>query len=291
MARSLPPLTWFRAFDAAARHLSFTAAAAEIGLTQSAVSQQVRALETRLGALLFIRKPRGLALTDDGRRLLPQVGAALERLAIATETFEAGPPDQVLTVAMSVSIAEWVVAPRLVDFTARHPGLRLRILSAIWPDDFQIAIADVDIRFGSQKQVGEGALELTPNRLIAVKSPDLAGTPEDAPLIETVGTSEGWKSWGRAAGIDGVDPAVLVDSYGMALQLALHGNGIALVSELLASHVLNSGQLVRAHDAWIEGKEGYFLSVNRPRIAAKSFAAWFLDELKEGSGAPAFYTK
>ncbi|WP_320178804.1 LysR family transcriptional regulator [Roseovarius pacificus] len=279
MARSLPPLTWFRAFEAAARHLSFTAAAAEIGLTQSAVSQQVKALETRLGVVLFNRKPRGLALTDDGRRLLPQVGAALERLAIATETFDLGSPDKVLTVAMSVSMAQWVVAPRLADFTNRHPGLRLRILSAIWPDDFHSAMADVDIRFGSEKQVGQGARELTPNRLIALRSPELEAPLSEAALIETVGTSEGWKSWGREAGVDGLEPTLFADSYGMALQLAVHGNGIALASELLARHALEAGRLVRAHDAWIAGKEGYYLSVNQPGEAARSFEDWILGEL------------
>ena len=88
MSKSLPPLTWFRAFEAASRHLNFTMAANEIGLTQSAVSQHVRSLETRLGVFLFVRKPRGLALTDEGRKLQPQVGAALELLGEATRDFQ-----------------------------------------------------------------------------------------------------------------------------------------------------------------------------------------------------------
>ncbi|PWE32688.1 LysR family transcriptional regulator [Maritimibacter sp. 55A14] len=279
MSRSLPPLTWFRAFEAAARHLSFTAAAAEIGLTQSAVSQQVKALETRLRVALFTRRARGLALTDDGRRLLPQVGAALERLAAATDLFDAGPPNEILTVAMSVSMAEWVVAPPLAGFTAAHPGLRLRILSTIWPDDFHSAMADVDIRFGSQRQVGDGAQELTPNRLVALKSPSLRGPLANAPLIETVGTSDGWKSWGKAAGLDGLSPSLFADSYGTALQLAAHGNGVALVSEILAGHALGSGRLVRAHAESIPGKEGYYLSVNQHSQAAHDFKVWLLGQI------------
>ena len=135
MAKSLPPLTWFRSFEAAARNLSFTAAAEEIGLTQSAVSQQVKSLELRLRVPLFVRQARGLMLTDDGRRLLPEISAALDALAGAANRFEAGPVENLLTVATSVSVAQWVIAPRLPDFTARHPNIRLRLLSAIWPDD------------------------------------------------------------------------------------------------------------------------------------------------------------
>lgn len=117
LPKSLPPLTWFRTFEAAARHLSFTAAADEIGLTQSAVSQQVKALETRLRVSLFIRQARGMSLTDDGRRLLPQVGAALGTLAAATDTFDAGSTQNLLTVASSVSVAQWVIAPNLPNFS------------------------------------------------------------------------------------------------------------------------------------------------------------------------------
>ena len=103
MTRSLPPLTWFRSFEATARTLSFTAAAEEVGLTQSAVSQQVKSLEQRLGVRLFIRKPRSLAMTDEGRKLLPQVAAALGTLAYATEAFDRQVDQNVLTIASSVS--------------------------------------------------------------------------------------------------------------------------------------------------------------------------------------------
>ncbi|MDG1430136.1 MAG: LysR family transcriptional regulator, partial [Paracoccaceae bacterium] len=184
MAKSLPPLTWFRAFEAAARRLSFTAAADEIGMTQSAVSQHVKALETRLGTSLFTRQARGLSLTDSGRRLLPQVGAALEKLADATQGFEPKVGENLLTVATSVSVSHWIIAPKLSAFHKVHPEIAIRFLSAIWPDDFNTARADVEIRFGSEKQVGKNALLLTPNRLVALKSPKLDGNIEDLQLIE-----------------------------------------------------------------------------------------------------------
>ena len=277
MARALPPLTWFRAFEAAARHLNFTAAADEVGLTQSAISQQVRSLEIRLGVQLFQRKPRGLALTDDGRKLLPKVGSALETLAVATETFDTGPTPGLLTVATSVSIAQRIIAPSVQDFLAAYPGLRIRILSTIWPDDFKASIADVEIRFGSKKQVGSGATRLEPDSLIAVAAPTLTGGLEEHPLIEAVGTSEGWRSWAKHARCDGaLEPSIHVDSYGMALDLAVNGAGIALASSLLASRLLDSGALIQIHPATLPSTEGYFLALNADAEPALAFRDWLV---------------
>ncbi len=278
MAKSLPPLTWFRAFEAAARHLSFTAAANEIGLTQSAVSQQVKSLETRLRVSLFTRQARGLLLTDDGRRLLPQVGAALQTLSSATQDFDTGPQQDLLTVAASVSVTQWVITPYLPKFSTRHPNIRLRFLSAIWPDDFHSARADVEIRFGSEKQVGQNAQALTPSRLIALKSPSLPGLLEELPLIGAVGTTDNWSSWNEQHGTD-LRPTLFADSYGMALQLAAHGNGVALVSELLARHALGTGVLVHAHPGSIRSQDGYFLSVKEDSTSAREFRDWLLDQL------------
>lgn len=278
MAKSLPPLTWFRSFEAAARHLSFTAAAEEIGLTQSAVSQQVKSLEMRLRVPLFVRQARGLMLTDDGRRLLPEISAALDALAGAASRFEAGPAENLLTVATSVSVAQWVIAPRLPDFTARHPDIRLRFLSAIWPDDFHSARADVEIRFGSSKQAGRNAEPLRPNNLIALKSPTLKGTLETLPLIEAVGTSGGWRAWSDRVG-GPLTPSLFADTYGMALQLAAHGNGVALVSAVLAGHALATGVVERAHPASIPSQEGYHLSIAEPSLAASQFRAWLMEQL------------
>ncbi len=270
MARALPPLTWFRSFEAAARHLNFTAAAQEIGLTQSAVSQQVRLLEQRLGVSLFARKARGLALTDDGRKLLPKVGASLGQLAEATAAFDTGSAEDVLTVATSVSVARWIIAPHVSTFAAAHPGVRIRILSTLWPDDFRTPLADVEIRFGSAKQVGHKATRLGPDALVAVRA--TGGAPS---LIDTVGTSEGWQDWARASGqpLPGT-PSLFVDSYGGALDLAAHGAGTALVSTWLAAGALRDGQVVQTHPTEIPSTEGYFLARNSDGAAAQAFADW-----------------
>lgn len=277
MAKALPPLAWFRAFEAAARSLSFTAAAAEIGMTQSAVSQHVKSLESRLGVTLFVRKPRGLALTDDGRKLVPQVASALKTLGAATRIFETGPTENLLTIATSVSVAEWIIAPRLKTFTDRHPEIRLRFLSAIWPDHFHTLQADVEIPFGTHKQFGSNSVLLEPSGLIALKSPELEGELHQLPLIEAVGTSAGWANWPGFARYD-LRPQIYVDSFDTALNMAVHGNGVALVSEVLAQSVIASGQLVLADDTVVPSDEGYYLHATEKDGAAVQFCEWMVQE-------------
>lgn len=276
MAKSLPPFNWLRSFEAAARNLSFTAAAEEIGLTQSAVSQQVKSLETRLGVPLFVRHARGLALTDAGRRLLPEVEAPLQALSNAMVGATPVAGSNLLTIATSVSVAQWIIAPRLPEFRARFPDLKVRLLSAIWPDDFHAIRADVEVRFGSARQVGANAEPVLPNDLIAVKSPTLKGDLQDVPLIEAVGTSSGWQSWARQVE-DVPAPALYTDTYGMALHLASLGNGVALVSEWLAGPALATGLVERAHPASIPSQEGYHLSIAKTVPDGAAVRRWLLD--------------
>jgi LysR family transcriptional regulator, glycine cleavage system transcriptional activator len=274
MTKALPPLNWFRAFEASARNLSFTAAGEEIGMTQSAVSQQIKSLEMRLGVPLFERKARGLALTDHGRRLLPQVDSALGTLSSATDAFFEDKPSNLLTVSASFSVIQWVIAPLLPEFTAAHPKIAIRFIGATWPDEFSRTAADIEIRFGSQKQAGPKAKLLGSNRLLALKSPKLNGDIENLPLIEAVGISDGWKTWGRATGLTGLQPSIFVDSYGPALQMAVHGNGVCLVNELLAGHPMTKGLVERAHEQIIAANESYYLSVLEPSETAGVFEEW-----------------
>ncbi|WP_420333318.1 LysR family transcriptional regulator [Roseibium sp.] len=276
MAPALPPLNWFRAFEAAARNLSFTAAAGEIGMTQSAVSQQVKSLEMRLGVPLFDRKARGLALTDHGRRLLPQVDAALATLTGATAAFATDQATDLLTVSASISVIQWVIAPGLPEFTERHPDIVLRLIGAVWPDEFTQTAADVEIRFGSRKQAGSDAELLGTDKLVALKSPELDGKLEDLPLIEAVGTSDGWKPWAQAAGIAPLSPSLFVDSYGPALQMAMHGNGVCLVHEHLATAARRQGLITPAHEASLTANENYYLSMKSKTAAAVAFRNWIV---------------
>jgi len=278
MVKALPPLAWFRAFESAARRLSFTAAAEEIRMTQSAVSQHVKSLETSLGVALFIRRPRGLSLTDDGRKLLPQVSSALETLTVAARNFDTVPSKNVLTVAASVSIAQWLISPRLNEFTNKNPEINIRFLSTIWPDDFHTVRADVEIPFGSQKQFGRNATRLEPSGLVALKSPKFSGNIESSTLIESVGTSDGWKLWAESVGGNPM-PKIFVDSYGAAMNLAINGNGIALVSNILAQDAIRSGKLIMADKTLLTCNEGYYLRYNDKNLLAKQFHDWLINSL------------
>lgn len=274
MASALPPLNWFRAFEAAARHLSFTAAAEEIGMTQSAVSQQIKSLELRLGVPLFERKPRGLALTDNGRRLLPQVDAALDQLTEASRSFLPEKPEKLLTISLSISVLQWVIAPVLPTFQVEHPDISLRFMGAVWPDEFRRSLADIVISFGSRKQAGPKAVLLGSNSLIALKPANLSGEMGDYPLIEAVGVSGGWDTWSAAAKIKCPKPSIFVDSYGAALELAVKGNGGCLVNEMLARHPLRSNMAVPIRPILLSSNEGYFLSINRETAEAGIFVDW-----------------
>ncbi len=276
MKKAIPPLTWFRAFDAAARHLSFTIAAQELGLTQSAVSQHIRALETRLGAQLFVRKPKGLALTDAGRLLVPDVAAAMVRLTAATDAFIPQATSLALSVATSVSIAQWVIAPGLRDFQQRHPNLQLRIMTTIWPDDFSAATADVEIRFGAFDVVGKNARRLGDQQVVAVAAPDLlAQAPwHRLPLIEPVGVSDQWSQiLARENIADRAAPLVYVDSHGLAVDMAVSGGGVALTNSLIAGPALADGRLVALPIAGHPAKESYFIAANASP-ASDDFLRW-----------------
>lgn len=272
MARTIPPLAWFRAFESAARHLSFTAAAAELGVTQSAVSQNVRALEDRIDTLLFLRKARGLALTDAGRRLLPHISTAISQITNAVLSFETPSPDKLITIAASVSFAQWHLVPQLSKFQTLYPDTRIRIITSLWPDDFIASAADVEIRFGSKKHVGHKAEQLGPDRLILVGAPKILPKKQgfldlsdlqNFPFVQTIGTSNTLQYWVKKTKLDVTfKSSVFADSYALAVDFAKHSAGLALVSSLIAAPSLAEGTLRQVHAAAVEPIDGYYLAVD-----------------------------
>ena len=282
MPRSVPSLTWFRAFEAAARRLSFTAAAEELHLTQSAISQQVRSLELRLGVTLFQRKPRGLALTDEGRQLLPEVSGALGVLANVARRYEPQNAEAQLTIAASVSIIQYLISPAMGDLQTAMPGVKFRLISTVWPDDFRSVDTDIEIRFGAEHLVGDHATRLQPDELIVVASPKLKTNPDTwhhKPLIETVGTTDGWQQWRELSGYsESLQASLFVDYHGAALSLALEGSGVALTSSLIASPYLVSGELKQLRPESLATRDGYFLASRNPEDElAQQFSRWLLD--------------
>ena len=284
MAKSLPPLTWFRAFEAAARHLSFTLAAEELGFTQSAISQHVRALEERLESQLFLRRHRALQLTDAGRQLVPDVAAAMARLETATQRFQPATTRPKLSIATSASIAHRVLAPHLPAFHAAHPEIALQITTTVWPDDFTATNADIEIRFGAEAMVGQGAELIEPSHLHAVASPGLLARLPDPPnwpdlarstLIQPVGLSTGWPDLGPLS--PPLEALIYVDTHGLAAEMAASGAGIALCHCQITRQAIDSGQLVALDLVHAHAEEGYYLALNPSHLPQEQavFAAWF----------------
>ncbi|MFQ5955551.1 MAG: transcriptional regulator GcvA [Kiloniellales bacterium] len=293
MRRRLPPVNWLRAFEAAARHMSFTGAARELNVTQAAVSQQVKRLEGHLGKPLFDRLPRSLQLTEVGEAFLPTVRDAFERLADGTtEVFgpEGGGP---LTVRSAVAFAMLWLAPRLGRFHAAHPGVKLRVTNAIWPIESGWEAVDLEVRHGTGRWPGLNAERLTWDRLFPVCSPALVkGTPglrtpadlAKLPLLHVIGQQFGWPYWLKAAGLNDVDAGhgPQFDTSAMALEVAAASGGVALGRSSLTEGYFRTGRLVVPFGPEVPIDEAFYLVSPADRAEhpdAALFRAWLMAEL------------
>jgi LysR family glycine cleavage system transcriptional activator len=170
MAR-LPPLNWLRAFEASARGLSFTAAAEELSMTQSAVSQQIKSLESALGRSLFLRRARGLALTDEGRGYLPTVQAAFAMLEEGTTVLQSRSHPDVLELQVNLSFALFWLTPRLGQFMDENPGVQLNLATSVWHEERPNPAGSLQIVFGLGKREGINGRRLTRDSIFPVCTP------------------------------------------------------------------------------------------------------------------------
>jgi LysR family glycine cleavage system transcriptional activator len=288
MKKRLPPLNWLRAFEASARLLNFTHAAEELNLTQAAISQQLKALESQLGTVLFKRLPRSLELTEAGMAYFPVVREAVERLAAATDEIFGQGHKSVLTIRSSLVFFTHWIAPRLPRFRQLHPHVNLRIASNIWVDD-SASDADLEIRYGQGRWPGMKAERLTWDTLVPVCSAHLptAERPLEKPrdlarheLLHVLGYEEGWGYWLKKNGAESVDSSqgLQFDTLISALEVAELGQGVALARSSLVAHLLKSGRLVAPLDSHVATKEAFYL-VYPPHNLANPEAAAFVDWL------------
>jgi LysR family glycine cleavage system transcriptional activator len=297
VARRLPPLKALRAFESAARHLSFTEAAAELNVTQAAISHQVKALEEFLGHDLFRRLNRGLRLTEKGQDLLPPVRKAFDLLTEATNRLIDEDADNTLTVTVLPSFgARWLVA-RLGRFREAHPDIDVHVIPTARLVDLVRENVDVGIRYGRGEYPGLRTDRLLTEDIVPVCSPKLLEGPH--PLLEPKDLAHhtllhdesrgDWRTWLLAAGVDGVDPnrgPVFTDS-GMLVQAAIAGQGVALARGVLAADALAEGRLVRPFELTLPTEFAYYLvcpeaKAGRPKIVA--FREWLLREVAIGPG-------
>jgi len=289
MNPDLPPLTWLRAFEAAARTLSFTHGASELHITQAAVSKHVKSLEQHLRRPLFIRRPRGLELTKSGAAYLPKVQDAMERLAMGTREVFGQRRTSALTVRCAVSFAVNWLSPRLPDYLDGHPDKTIRLLSSVWNDAFDIGDFDLDIQYGNGHWPGFNSHRLSWETVTPLCAPDLPtrialNKPEDLRhhrLLHVLGYQEGWGIWLKAADAHHVDAGsgLHLDTSLTAFELAANGGGVALGRKSLAQHALASGRLVAPFDLALPIDEGFHVlqpAGNSTHPDAAYFVDWLL---------------
>ena len=294
MAAKPPPLGSVRAFEAAARHLNFTRAAEELGITQAAVSWQIRALEQRLGVALFVRRRQGLALTSAGSSLAPKVTDALDRLGIAFAAV--GPPAPAtnsLRISSAPTFAHSWLAPKLGGFRALHPDVIIEVDATTEIADLESAEADCAIRRGSGHWPGLVSHRLLPVVLAPICSPRLLKGYRRPLRIDQLGAFALlqpltlWRRWLSELGFSDVPfQARLGSRYKrqhLVVEAALSGQGMALLNPVFCAEALDDGRLVRPlpHTV-VDDKDGYWLVHRKGRRAARKmedFRSWITTEL------------
>lgn len=297
----LPPPNALVTFEAAARHRNFTRAAAELGVTQAAVSRQIRTLEDHLGVPVFRRAPKGLQLTRDGQRLFQAVTMGLEHIATTAADIRRVRSDAEVTVSTSVTFASYWLMSRVAKFRAAYPDVELRLVASAPVANLAGAGIDLAVRYGDGRWPGVEATHLLDNEVFPVCAPDyLEGRPPLAEPADLLGETllnlveydrnwVTWEAWLREFGVKD-KPArrgAQFDNYLILIQAALGGQGIALGGGRLADDFLASGALVRPIAATLRSESAFWLIV--PREAPLSepatlFRDWVLAEAKGGGG-------
>lgn len=298
----LPSLNGLRAFEAAARHLSFTRAAAELNVTQTAVSHQIRRLEEQLGKRLFVRGSRALRLTRDAQDYLPAVRTAFDDLRRATARLQRPDREGLLTVSTTASLAaKWLVT-RVARFQDAHPGIEVRITTSTHLVDFQREEVDMAVRYGLGNWPGLRTQWLMAEDIFPVCSPALMTganplrRPEDLArhvLLHTTVSREDWQLWLTAAGLPvsiALRRGLSFDESFMALQAAMDGLGVALGRARLVDADIASGRLVVPFDVVLPADAGYYIvapeeTADAPKIVL--FRDWLTRSVTVGSEAAA----
>lgn len=290
MLRRLPALNALKAFEAAARHESFTRAAEELCVTQGAVSHQVKALEAELGIKLFNRERQRLVITEAGRDYLAVLRDAFDRIAVGTERLIQRQSSGVLTVSTSPDFAAKWLVHRLGRFAEVHSGIDLRISATLHHVDFAREDVDLAVRHGDGSWAGLDVVRLGSEQLFAVCSPKLLSgrqrlsKPSDVlkfPLLH-LDDRKAWSRWLEAVGVDAeLSQGPVLNRASMVIDAAVDGQGIALARTTLAAWDLINGRLVRPFAETLRIPKTYWIICPKatsmlPKIV--TFRNWLLAE-------------
>ena len=288
----LPPLTWLRAFEATARHLSMARAADELGVTPSAISQQIKHLEGLLRRRLFIRRAGTLRLTDVGLIMLPKLSAAFGLLHEAFADAQPARGRTLLRVRVPTSFASQWLVHRLDSFRKAHPEITVQLSAISDPIETGRATSDCEIRYGHGPWPEVQAELFLHEEIFPVCSPALLSgrrpvrRPEDIAahdVLDVPGYREGWREWLQAAGLrfDWTERRILFDQSIMAIQAAIEGKGIALGRSALVARELEARRLVAPFDLRLPATGGYWLlyhAAPAPPRKVLAFKNWLLRE-------------
>lgn len=301
MRRSLPPLNALRAFEAAARHMSFTKAADELAVTPAAVSQQVRSLEAFLGQPLFRRRNRTLLLTDAAQACLPYIRDGFERFAEGLDRLAAAEEGGVLAVSVAPSFASKWLVPRLDRFREQHPAIDVWVSAAMELVDFARDNVDIAIRYGAGRYPGLKVERLLAECVFPVCSPQLLGgdhplrTPDDLrhhTLLHDDSSLDdascpNWAMWLKAAAVKGVDGSrgLHFNQSSLAVEAAVGGRGVVLAKSALASDDIAAGRLVKPFEMSVPVDFAYYLVSPESRAELPKvvqFRDWIMETAKDG---------
>lgn len=300
MTQRIPPLKQLHAFEAAARHESFTKAADELHVTQAAVSHQVRALEEHLGQKLFHRKTRQLVLTESARVFAERLGRAFADIAAAADDIAERPMTGTLRLSVAPFFANRMLLPVLHRFHERFPEIKIEPQMNAQVVDLNGPDLDGAIRYGDGNWPGLGAMLLWKDQVCPVAAPSfvdgraLPMDPRDIaalPLAYNLGTQEDWTNWFRRVGVsEDVEPVMIgYPDRARAIDLALSGNGVSIADITLTRNDVRTGHLVRLHPETVPSRKNMyvvFADTAHPDPRLMAFVEWFKQEHAGSGGDP-----
>ncbi len=280
MSRSLPPLNALRAFEAAGRHLSFSRAAEELGVTQGAISKHVIAPEDFVGAQVFVRAPTGLSLTQEGYTLTEALRPAFAMMSDAFAHYHRRPPrSNICRIATPASFAGQFLVPHLPAFRAAHPDIEIEFITSTRLVDLTREQADIAVRYGLGEYEGLVSSRLVKGALAPVCAPSLLSDQGESAeqlvascrRIQSAGYNE-WRDWSAATGIPlPASPPWVIEDFLVAIKAAVLGQGLALVPLMLVQDELADGTLVEFSPARLSVDHTYHIahtaaSTRRPYV-------------------------
>ena len=290
MPRRLPPLNSLKSFEAAGRLLSFTRAANELNVTQAAVSHQIKVIEDFLGLSLFIRYPRKLALTEQGRILLPEVIEAFDKISNAIGSISQEPSSKMISVRLAPSFAAKWLSPRLKYFWLQHPEIDLCLYHAHPAVEFDREQIDIAVTYGKGDWPGVVADPILSLDFYPVCTPAFMSNDRPLSNIDNLryysllhdANYECWSDWLKLAGLHEINAnkGTIIDDTNVLIQAAVDGQGVALGSSTFVQDLLDSGRLIKPFDITLENEFAYYVVCPEAHLkdpSVQAFKDWLLD--------------